>query len=520
MKNKNDIYKTKKYKAGAVILIILVLLCSIGFPKPSYADSQEITISTPEESESEVEDSEKDYAKEISTFSLAIAKIGSSSYTTAKAGKYTVLTVESDDDNELYYNCQKALNYAKENATVTNPCKVIIPAGSYNLKASLSIYSNTYLYAKGAYIKNRHGSRMLRNGKTIEAAIEKWTGYSKFKNITIDGGTWNGNGTSKSEQFSNFRFGRVTGLIIKNLKVLNNTGAHHIEIAAAKNVRITNCYFSGYKSGGIKGGKEAIQLDIMLGKDTFRSFGKYDKATCYDIVIKNNVFKNVSRGVGTHSVSSGRYYNNITISNNRFINLKSYAINGLNFRNCVISHNVISNVGSGIYMQSTNNKSTMKYYIHHNNIKVGKMFGGQAFGMRFSGIKSAIIYSNKIISGGKYGIGLVDKSNIRNLKNNIVRRTSNKSAIYIGKGSKSLVKTLKSITIVKVSYKTGIIVGKTQANEIIGLKINNSKIARTKVKKNSKFVIKSNKISKKGEKMTIWFTDKKNNLIKVSKIIK
>ena len=69
---------------------------------------------------------------------------------------------------------------------------------------------------------------------------------------------------------------------------------------------------------------EAVQLDI-LDKEHFPNYKDYPKA--YDgtmntnINITGNTFNNVNRGVGSHSVFSGKYMSNINISNLSLIHI-------------------------------------------------------------------------------------------------------------------------------------------------------------------------------------------------------
>lgn len=77
-----------------------------------------------------------------------------------------------------------------------------------------------------------------------------------------------------------------------------------------------------------------------------------------NINITGNTFNNVNRGVGSHSVFSGKYMSNINISNNTFNNIAGYAILSSAFLNVNINNNVINNCGSGIYYKTINPKNS------------------------------------------------------------------------------------------------------------------------------------------------------------------
>ena len=59
------------------------------------------------------------------------------------------------------------------------------------------------------------------------------------------------------------RFGHCTNLSINNVKIHSVKDAHHIEVAGADTVSITNSVFTkGIRSAASNNSCEAIQLDI------------------------------------------------------------------------------------------------------------------------------------------------------------------------------------------------------------------------------------------------------------------
>ena len=100
-----------------------------------------------------------------------------------------VLNVQDGEDITVKLNT--LLAQARDKATDEKQCKVIVPPGNYTLTGTLHMYSNIYLYAEGATITKTSPRKeiLLRLGDTKKSA----GGYEGYRNITIDGGTWDSN---------------------------------------------------------------------------------------------------------------------------------------------------------------------------------------------------------------------------------------------------------------------------------------------------------------------------------------
>ena len=249
---------------------------------------------------------------------------------------------------------QKALNYAIDNGSSSIQIKVVVPKGTYKINSLLKIYSNTWLYLEdGAKIvRNFDKGCMIKNAQANGKG-----GFDSERNIVIEGGTWDGNPSSTSNPFSNMRFGHMTNLWIKNVEITNNYNGHHLEIGAAQGVTIENCDFHGYTGASQK---EAIQLDTISDADVFAGYAPYDDTPCDNVIIKNNNFHDMMRGLGSHSASLGVYYTNTIITGNTFKNLKSTAIVLVNHKNCIIENNTMTDVGYGVdfkYMTDNENSN-------------------------------------------------------------------------------------------------------------------------------------------------------------------
>ena len=286
--------------------------------------------------------------------------------TFAKEVTYTEYKITADNTgkDDATFNIQHYLNIARYNATDTERVKIIIPKGVYKLTKNLNIFSNTWLYLEeGAVIKRCFSKgAMLKNGE----AGNEYYGYDSFKNIKLEGGTWDGlcfdevYGYDKTTSFSTIRFGHASNIELENVEVINNKGGHHLEFGGVDGLIIRNCRFSGYledyKEDGSYIGKEVIQLDVLHSENVFLGYEKFDDTTVNNVLIENNEFIDVARGIGSHSAVIGRYYDNVVIRNNTFKNLTQQAIIAYNFKNCEITDNVMESVGIGIdfrYMNSS-----------------------------------------------------------------------------------------------------------------------------------------------------------------------
>lgn len=250
---------------------------------------------------------------------------------------------------------QKALDYARDNASDQLQIKVFIPAGEYRISKTLRIYSNTWLYMEdGAVIKKCFdGGCMLKNTKQYSSG-----GYDADRNIIIEGGTWDGNTSEyyKTAYFSNIRIGHARNIIFRNSKICNNKNGHHLELGGIEGLTIENCRFSGY-TGSLQ--KEAIQLDVLNNPGLFVEYEPFDDTATNNVVIQNNEFDSLCRGIGSHSAVLGKYYTNTVIKDNTFKNISGVCIIMYNHKKCTIENNVMSGVGMGIdFMYMSGDGST------------------------------------------------------------------------------------------------------------------------------------------------------------------
>lgn len=238
---------------------------------------------------------------------------------------------------------QKALNEARDNATDYLPYQINIPAGAYYLDTTLFVYSNTKLHLDD-------GATLLQTApkgqNIIKAGFKEVnSGYGGYRNITVDGGTFNMNFNGSCAM----RFGHCTNVNITNVNVCNVKNAHHIEAAGVDSMNVTNCMFtSTVRSEGTTNSCEAIQLDILHDSTHFPGYENFDDTPNKNITISGCTFTDLYSGIGTRSGVSGSYFDNINIVNNKFNNIKEKAISCFNYKNSNISSNTFIDVNYGI----------------------------------------------------------------------------------------------------------------------------------------------------------------------------
>ncbi|MBQ6633647.1 MAG: right-handed parallel beta-helix repeat-containing protein [Ruminococcus sp.] len=251
---------------------------------------------------------------------------------------------------------QDAFCYAHRHGTDKQLVKIIVPEGTYNLKKTLYIFSNTWVCAdkNAVMVRNHAAGSIVRNYQEDDKG-----GYAADKRIVIEGGVWDGRPTASSYEFSNMRFGHMSDLIIKNAVIKNNYNGHHIELGGVQRVTIEGCEVCGFTG---KSRKEAIQLDTMINESVFNSYAPFDDTACDNVVIKNCSFHDLDRAVGSHSGMLGVYYTNIVISGCTFTDLTGSAIPMINYKNCLIENNTMTNVGTAIDIKHMALESMEYYY--------------------------------------------------------------------------------------------------------------------------------------------------------------
>lgn len=266
----------------------------------------------------------------------------------------TAVTLDVAEGSDITAVLNAVLDFMGRRATDAAPCTVVIPPGSYQISGTVCMYSNLTLDARGAVLTKTCTDKhvILRLGSNAFSE----GGYEGYRNITIEGGTWDFNyqiveNKESSGGFVGFRIGHARNVTIKNVTFLNNLKSHFLELAGVKDAVVSGCTFRGYWPDYEGGGQECIQLDACLDY-IFPGYQPFDGAVCENVRIENNLFEDVFAGVGSHSMVYDRPYRNIVIRGNTFRNIRKRAVWCLNYVNSTVEDNVMENVGGGILVSS------------------------------------------------------------------------------------------------------------------------------------------------------------------------
>lgn len=403
------------------------------------------------------------------------------------------LTEEQLNENAYSY-IEKALKYAKNNAYEGSPITITLPSGKYKLNKGLHIYSNTNLVLQDDTVltKTFEDGNMLKCGVKEEYNY----GYDGYENITVEGGIWNENYCGES---CGMRFAHCKNVTLKNVIIKKNKNSHHIEIAAAKDFKVIDCTFTGYKrSNG--GDGMAFQIDTMHNTTHFKDYYYYDDTPCKNVTVSGCTFDSVYSGVGTYSGVIGSYFDNIVIKNNTFAGIKDKAIAAFNYVNSKIENNKIDAATIGILFEYYPFEKLSNRFYKPNN-KSASTAINQDCNSRISG--NTIAVSKNVSRNTSAGIavfgGIVSKNDglipgnyfVKNLiisKNTINVRTSKSVGMKLSYLYNSFIKnnTVRAINKSDAGYN-GIVFVHSKNNEIKSNVINkfdNSLAFQTKSKTN------------------------------------
>lgn len=389
--------------------------------------------------------------------------------TTISVKDYGADGSDSAGDSEAI---QKALNEA---ITTDGTLVVEVPAGTYYIDSCLAIYSNTTLQLDGnaKFVRTKFGEAMIAGahvnpstGKYCDKTECTHGAYNQLDNITITGGTWDGNGKgNESKMYSGmFYFCHGQNLTISNTTITNNTGMHMIVMDAMKNVSITNSTFSNYvfyqgstgkaeyytnSSINVTGmtdtqkreqalGKEAIHFDFansVTGDAT-----PADDTNCQNITVTGCTFSNVFAGVGAHhdDVPDTLMHKTVSVTGCTFTNIwgeacNAYRVNGLTLKNNTVAGASCTLNTKTAYNITVDTNTISKNYNHviwlsdvtgtvvNNTISD---IGNTVTGIRgIDNNAGKLAVTNNTVTGGEYGIYFSDSSNISISGNNINKAT-------------------------------------------------------------------------------------------------
>jgi hypothetical protein len=259
---------------------------------------------------------------------------------------------------------------------------VLIPGGkTYGIGTFLVVYDNTMIWAYGATLKAIGNAGLLRNFRDDES----FGGYAGHSNISILGGTWDGNA-------ANAGIGTVTGttnvmgfvhaanITVRDATIKNTSSAHAIEFNAVDGGTVERCRFLGFKdnSGGTRAFSEAVQID--MAKSGSASIGLFDNTPAKNITVERCYFGASDRlgphgrAVGSHTAAANVTFDNVQVIANRIDGMGQEGVFGFGWRRAVVSKNIITGCGmSGIsmamYDPTSISTSPHTYAIHANTVE-------------------------------------------------------------------------------------------------------------------------------------------------------
>lgn len=353
----------------------------------------------------------------------------------------TTITIIPDDSVGLHRQINEAIRYATEEGNANKIYTIKIPKGTYPLDGTIHVYGNIKLDFTDVILNYglTEGNMLMLGDSSINMSKSKMAGYGTLQNITVIGGTWNGNNQNTS---SLIRMAHSKNITFEKCTFSGGGCAHQVEVAAIDGFTVKNCTFKEMKGNGTKEKQEALQFDIPCSKYVFDGV-VLDGTPMKNVTVTGCTFKNVPRGLGTHSMLVGTYHENIKITNNTFTNVQGECIVALNYYNCVIEKNKILDSGAGILIQNFkpevkavyntiydsavkatgNMRYNLKTTVKDNNIQIvsaKSKYADESVGIKVYGYdllsnkKSTGIGSKDLIAKGNYYI-----SNVSVLNNTI-----------------------------------------------------------------------------------------------------
>lgn len=364
-----------------------------------------------------------------------VAKVGGKGLITAKGIGKATITVSSKDNPEInttfevtvyqtHFNVaelgangtdtksdadviNRILKYASSDLLKDQTITVVVPDGTYYINKILTIYSNTNLCLdKNAVIKRSEdagGYAMLRSKITDSIG-----GYDQCKNITIIGGTWDGNANGTKDANCIY-IGHAQNVIISDTAIINNSGAHLLELAGVKNAIVENVELHGYTICKEKGYeaeqavKEAIQLDYCSSAST-PAMVPHDLTPCENITIRNCKIWDYMSGIGCHGGLPNIVLKNIRIENNKFTDITNACVSMYNFKDVNVSNNEANGFTTFLYASSSDGMITDNVMKNKSFEKMAESELQPANGITVSNSSNFTIQKNKIEKAKSNGI--------------------------------------------------------------------------------------------------------------------
>lgn len=239
------------------------------------------------------------------------------------------------------------LQAALDAANTAGGGRVYFGPGTYKLSTALTIGSDTDLTLDPNCVIQRFGSI---NNMIINKGDGTTGGYGQAHDITVRGGTWDANLAGYASNVCAMAFGHALRVTVRDTVIKNVYGWHNIEFNAVQTGRILGVTCLDFD--GSTAGKEMIQLDLAKDSSVFPWFGPYDDTACDDIIIDDYFLSNGSRGIGSHSSTSGHWHTNVHIGKGRIVSMREQAIYLPDYQDCTVDGADIATCQIGIHASS------------------------------------------------------------------------------------------------------------------------------------------------------------------------
>ncbi|GAA2554976.1 hypothetical protein GCM10010423_65190 [Streptomyces levis] len=310
-----------------------------------------------------------------------------------------------------------AIQAAHDACTAAGGGIVWYPGGfTYVVNTFIAMGANNTVYAYGATIKAIGNTGLVRNF----LGTDNFTLYNGKSNVTILGGTWDGNagdGTNNTTTGTTNVMGFIhaKNITLRDVTVKNVSSAHGVEFNAVDGATVDNCRFLGFRDNSGNNSRqfsEAIQIDIAVSGSS--SIPAFDNTPCKNIFVTNCYMgASETNGVfgklaGSHTTVSGVVYENINILNSRCDGALDIGIRALAWQNSSIKGNTIkSATGYAITVESFDSTGIKSVRVLDNKIENGSSGGIQGVGSSTAWLQDLLVEANEIYGCSGAGISIV-----------------------------------------------------------------------------------------------------------------
>lgn len=222
---------------------------------------------------------------------------------------------------------------------------VAFERGVYGVSAPVVLPEGTTIFGRGATIAMMDGTGTgfaVTNFALTDTTTPAYEGASNIRILDLN---FDGQGDLISRRVNLLTFNHARNIRVDNCRFIRSRGYHALEVNAIDGAIIEGCSFEGFVSMGLSA-KEAIQVDC--GNQGSIDSGLRDGTMAKNITIRNCRFAGLGTmpahdvGVGSHSRSTGNFYDNIRVENCSFTGHTVAGVEALAWRGSSIASSVFS----------------------------------------------------------------------------------------------------------------------------------------------------------------------------------